>query len=766
MWYKTCINARIILIIIGFLWWDRVVVSSVNTMASSIASNSGIKERLTHERISKELQILFQKREELFCNISVWNYMIIFPFRITTMCLCELKTKLNICLHKYMLDLAFYSQNNEYDAEIRFYMIESQMIIYIKSNKPEVYGKNQLVDLYEECVLSDYTNGHNLQNNKQKLNLKEDSRGIYRVLNLGDQCALFKKIQELYKNNTIQRQIEKLTLPRISFKDTVVKAALELILSDPVIYNDFSHMEKEFIPMYTENAQFYNQLLNTYNLSMLVSIYNIIRENNEIQYYKTKNLNNITSICTEKIINSYHNISNILNCGFKVHKNISVSQQNKPDSSYNVNDAMQYVHSTIYGALATLYQNAPNYNSNNTELLGKEVFKLWEYMLFEIYIQESNWPSHDSEKDELKLYSYTNSIIYEHNSLLEAETIEHFHVYYVDNSRHRCHRVCIPYYFNSKGDKVCVHTVHDINFHLLNLFKIDLIAGSIFPYYTIGNSGIWNYMNEVMQKSTYVKSNAEMHILFYYIEFEFLTDGISFVHIDYLNDEPLKEVIPIPLFLNSLIRDSLKTSPFLWTSPLNIVQTMYFSNKIPDKHTVIPPIKRSDYIIHDCYKNLFMVLDDGLSVGVNCYTMSSSYTTVYKKGVKYSVIKWKNQIPTGDYFHHHYIYRSDEHETNSPQGLLNTMGFISNNFDKPKNTIRFCKVGQDAYSIWYTKENKLNNREKNIPSYAIAKLNGSVWEYARSFSSSKIDSSEDKLDSEPGCVSYLGVHYAIFNFLK
>ncbi|OAG32685.1 hypothetical protein NEIG_00749 [Nematocida sp. ERTm5] len=765
MWYKICINARLILII-GILWWDRVAASSVNTMSSSITSNSGIKERLTHERISKELQILFQKREELFCNISVWNYMIIFPFRITAMCSCELKAKMHIFLQKYKLDLAFYSQNNECDAEIRFYMIKSQMIIYIKSNKPEVYSKNQLADLYEESVLSDYTDGHSLQNNIQRLNLKEDSRGVYQVLNLGDQCILFKKVQELYKNNTIQKQIEKLTLPRIPFENTVVRAALELILSDPVIYNDFSHMEKEFIPMCTENTQFYNQLLDTYNLSMLVAIYNIIRENNEIQYYKTKNLNSIADICKEKIINSYRHILNILNCGLKVHKNISISQQNKLGSSYNVNNVMQYVHSTIYGALATLYQNAPKYNSNNTELLGKEVFKLWEYMLFEIYIQESNWPSHDSEKSELKLYSYTHSTIYEHNSLLEAETIEHFHVYYVDNSRHRCHRVCIPYYFNSKGEKVCVHTAHDINFHLLNLFKIDLTAGSIFPYYTIGNSGTWTYMNEVMQKSTYVKSNAEMHILFYYIESGFLTDGISFVHIDYLNNEPLKEVIPIPLFLNSLIRDSLKISPFLWTSPLNIMQTMYFSNKIPDKHTVIPPIKRSDYNIHDCYKNLFMVLDDGLSVGVNCYTMSSSYTTVYQKGVKYRVIKWRNQIPTGDYFYHHYIYRSDEQETSIPQSPLNLMGFIGNNSDKHKNAIRFCKVGQDAYSIWYTKKNKLSNREKNIPSCTIEKLNGSVWEYARSFSSSKIDSSEDKLDSEPGFISYLGVHYAILNFLK
>ncbi|EIJ87521.1 hypothetical protein NEPAR06_0098 [Nematocida parisii] len=267
----------------------------------------------------------------------------------------------------------------------------------------------------------------------------------------------------------------------------------------------------------------------------------------------------------------------------------------------------------------------------------------------------------------------------------------HYHIQFVDNTRHRVHVVHLPFYTsktNGTIEYLYVHTIKDIVEHLKSTFGIQTpedspFTNNVYPFKYNRNRKTWSLISDdiTLSKTMLDMHNLKHDVIFYHIEENIKTTEFVFVQFNTISMDIYTDKIlaiskleiqnrkqieddkngikpRIPLFFSKFISSAVHLSPY-W------LKTTKYEVKQIDSYTDLVPVEFLHYLIKEITRfikpyriielnNTFVYIKnyytDFFIIGLmskyedcGCYSMNIIQETDNENEV---ILEWLTHLPT------------------------------------------------------------------------------------------------------------------------
>ncbi|KAI5193200.1 hypothetical protein NEMIN01_2407 [Nematocida minor] len=371
--------------------------------------------------------------------------------------------------------------------------------------------------------------------------------------------------------------------------------AMHMIVMLPEVYKDFSRMSEEFIRnTCTKNSD--NIYEDRKKHLVLSSIQTLVHLHNE-----------------EKIdMSVYNQLYTALGTIY---------------SKETVRNALvTELYRNIYIMLADFYKKAEIVDKKSEHVLaGKGVITNQKYMKCEMAVNIAT-------RNPAKRVEKLETPIVENKWSVAPSVNAHYHVYYVDNKMGQPRRLCMPMYTEPETKKkYYLHRVSDMVAYIKTLYGIEDSSDVIHPFKVGKQSKQWSYIKEEGERNKTVEELEGHELVFYHIRHS-LEEKFTFAEFSPLEPHGVS-VIPIPLFLTSLMEKGVKLTPFTKQGEHKKLESMDFHGKEPNSYAYSDAYKDTMYSdMHKYYSNLYILPEKVKST--ECYAMDCQISKRRKSTVR------------------------------------------------------------------------------------------------------------------------------------
>ncbi|KAI5193013.1 hypothetical protein NEMIN01_2357 [Nematocida minor] len=293
-----------------------------------------------------------------------------------------------------------------------------------------------------------------------------------------------------------------------------------------------------------------------------------------------------------------------------IHSTLESIYEKKPEEELAISE----MYKKVYIVLAEFYERVKLFDENEYILAGKCVVKHQKYIKCTANLVLA------ADKSSIQECRHAHSLeIYKWG--VSSDVKEHYHVYYVDNTWHRCRRLCMPIYVSSSGEKLYIHTIDEIVKYVKTLYGVEDSSNVIHPFRVNKQSKKWSYIKEKEEREQTVKEFVGHEVVFYHIEEDPEKAKFTFAEIRplYPHDE---NSIDIPLFLAPLMRSAVDLGPFNKEGEHKEVDSIEFKDVTASVYEYNIDYKGSLYsYVQKYYSDLCIVPDDEKDETLDCYIM-------------------------------------------------------------------------------------------------------------------------------------------------
>ncbi|KAI5192118.1 hypothetical protein NEMIN01_1814 [Nematocida minor] len=275
------------------------------------------------------------------------------------------------------------------------------------------------------------------------------------------------------------------------------------------------------------------------------------------------------------------------------------------------------IYKKIYTALGIFYERAPLIDENEYVLAGKCIVTNQQYMKCKGKIKIA---SDDYEEKHLET-TYSQE---ENRWSILPDVQEHYHVYYLDNTKQQLEMLCMPVHKEDGcEEEFYLHTISDIVRHIKVLYGVKEQSDTIHPFKVKKETREWTYIREKDRNET-LKNLAEYEVVFYQIEEHLESKKFTFAEFRPLYSHDSCSIC-VPLFLTPLMQSAVDLGPFIKKEEHTELDSIYFESQEPSIYKYNHAYKGQKYTdVHKYYSNLYILPDAQKKKTFSCYVMNCS----------------------------------------------------------------------------------------------------------------------------------------------